>query len=472
MAIGLEFDFRSNPAAGASDGNIRQGASREQGGEFAAVLSRTKTTESEDAAQAGSGTPAFVPPVLPDMLIPAPEETPAPDAVPEVIGTLTEAGAVAAPPVADAANAGALATAQDASVPGELEIDRALEQRREFEDIQGLPAVPSLSRLHASVQAKAAEDAGEAAEAVSNPVQQPVPQAGTPAGTAVRESPAPAAPSPKADSVAAPTDLSATAQQVALPGAKAAPAKDLDTAPNAGVTPPEAAPAVAAEGASDTASSENGKDDSRNREQARPEPTILAAAATAVGERAVPAESSSPSAPAALQAAAPLAAVAGPAAPVAASVTPAPLPLAPAHAMVTAAPAEVVDIVSKSAEDGQSDRVVIQLDPPELGRVSIDFRFESGGLQHVTVTGETPEAMRQLRAMHHELVQALEKQGLDAQSMTFQQQHQNPQQQTSAAMLRQLQAGRALMAETPAAGTSAPLPPQPVKANGRLDMRL
>jgi flagellar hook-length control protein FliK len=448
MAIGLEFDFRSNPAAGASDGNIRQGASREQGGEFAAVLSRTKTTESEDAAQAGSGTPAFAVPVLPDMLIPAPEEPPAPDAVPEVIGTLTEAEAVAA--------------AQDASVPGELEIDRALEQRREFEDIQGLPAVPSPSRLHASVQAKASEDAGEVAEAVSNPVQPPVPQAGTPADTAVRESPASAAPSPEADSVAAPADPAAAAQQVALPGAKAAPEKDLDTAPNAGATPPEAAPAVAAEGASDAASSENGKDDSSDREQARPEPTMLAAAATAVGERAVPVESSSPSAPAALPAAAP----------VAASATPAPLPLAPAHAMVTAAPAEVVDIVSKSAEDGQSDRVVIQLDPPELGRVSIDFRFEAGGLQHVTVTGETPEAMRQLRAMHHELVQALEKQGLDAQSMTFQQQHQNPQQQTSAAMLRQLQAGRALMAETPAAGTSAPLPPQPVKANGRLDMRL
>ncbi|MEZ5946733.1 MAG: hypothetical protein R3C04_07770 [Hyphomonas sp.] len=39
--------------------------------------------------------------------------------------------------------------------------------------------------------------------------------------------------------------------------------------------------------------------------------------------------------------------------------------------------------------------------------MSIDFRFDHHGLQHVTITGETPGLLRQLRLMHHELVQAL-----------------------------------------------------------------
>jgi flagellar hook-length control protein FliK len=107
--------------------------------------------------------------------------------------------------------------------------------------------------------------------------------------------------------------------------------------------------------------------------------------------------------------------------------TPATLPMTPVQAVITASPAQIVDIVTQSAEDGQSDRIVVQLDPPELGRVSIDFKFDAAGLQHVTITGETPEAMRQLRLMHFELVQSLERQGLNSQNMTFQHQQQNTQ---------------------------------------------
>ena len=110
------------------------------------------------------------------------------------------------------------------------------------------------------------------------------------------------------------------------------------------------------------------------------------------------------------------------------TASPAPVPMAPAQAMVIASPAAVVDIVSQAAEDGQSDRIVVQLDPPELGRVSIDFKFDAHGLQHVTITSETPEAMRQLRMMHADLVQALERQGIAGQNMSFEHQQQSAQQ--------------------------------------------
>ena len=119
-----------------------------------------------------------------------------------------------------------------------------------------------------------------------------------------------------------------------------------------------------------------------------------------------------------------------PSGPASALPAPAPTGLTPAHAMVVAAPAQVVDIVSSAADDGQSDSIIVQLDPPELGRVSIDFKFDANGLQHVTITGETSEAMRQLRLMHFELIQALERHGIGSSNMTFQQQQQQHTQQS------------------------------------------
>lgn len=101
--------------------------------------------------------------------------------------------------------------------------------------------------------------------------------------------------------------------------------------------------------------------------------------------------------------------------------------MAPANAILVASPADITTIVSNAADNGDADRIVIQLDPPELGRVSIDFKFDANGLQHVTVTGESPEAMRQLRLMHFELTQALERHGITSQNMSFQQQQQNTQ---------------------------------------------
>ncbi|WP_162176935.1 flagellar hook-length control protein FliK [Hyphomonas chukchiensis] len=99
--------------------------------------------------------------------------------------------------------------------------------------------------------------------------------------------------------------------------------------------------------------------------------------------------------------------------------------MAPTNALVVATPAEVVDILSDSVASPheKKNHVHIQLDPPELGRVSLEFKFDSHGLQHVTIVGETPEAMRQLRLMHFELVNALERQGLSSENMSFQQHH-------------------------------------------------
>lgn len=97
-------------------------------------------------------------------------------------------------------------------------------------------------------------------------------------------------------------------------------------------------------------------------------------------------------------------------------------PMTPAHGIIAASPAEIATIVQQSlGGEDRPERVVVQLDPPELGRVSIDFKFDAQGLQHVTITGDTPEALRQLRAMHFELIQALERHGLSGQDMSFRQ---------------------------------------------------
>ena len=152
----------------------------------------------------------------------------------------------------------------------------------------------------------------------------------------------------------------------------------------------------------------------------------------------------------------------------------APIGLTPAHAMIVAAPAQVVDIVSSAADDGQSDSIIVQLDPPELGRVSIDFKFDANGLQHVTITGESPEAMRQLRLMHFELIQALERHGIGSSNMTFQQQQQNTQQSP----LPNPFAGEPVKGRPGTAEANVPMvPPYSLSSprtlpGGRLDMKL
>ena len=91
-----------------------------------------------------------------------------------------------------------------------------------------------------------------------------------------------------------------------------------------------------------------------------------------------------------------------------------------APATMIAAPDDLVDIVSNKLGSGDKpDRITVQLDPPELGRVSIEFKFDAQGLQQVAVRAETADAMRQLRLMHFDLVQSLEQHGLSARDMSF-----------------------------------------------------
>jgi len=92
--------------------------------------------------------------------------------------------------------------------------------------------------------------------------------------------------------------------------------------------------------------------------------------------------------------------------------TPAAIPTPP---QVVAVPEDIPRLITQAmtAEDA-ADRIVIQLDPPELGRVSVDFKLDANGVQSVTVTAETPEAIKKLRMMNFELIQAMEQNGLNS----------------------------------------------------------
>jgi flagellar hook-length control protein FliK len=129
------------------------------------------------------------------------------------------------------------------------------------------------------------------------------------------------------------------------------------------------------------------------------------------------------------------------AAPTAAPTIPTPVVqagAAPAQPPATyvAVPADIASIISQElSSDTQSNRVRIQLDPPELGRVSLEFKFDSQGLQHVLVTADSAEAIRRIRAFHPDLVSVLDEHGLSSQDMTFREQasDQNPAQSWSSA---------------------------------------
>lgn len=92
--------------------------------------------------------------------------------------------------------------------------------------------------------------------------------------------------------------------------------------------------------------------------------------------------------------------------------------------LIVASPSEVPQIVAQTlAQNETTDRISIQLDPPELGRVSIEFQMDDSGVHTVTITGETSEALRKLRLMNFELLQALEQQGLGGRGFSLEYQH-------------------------------------------------
>ena len=90
---------------------------------------------------------------------------------------------------------------------------------------------------------------------------------------------------------------------------------------------------------------------------------------------------------------------------------------APAH--YVAVPADIASIISQElSSDRQTNHVRVQLDPSELGRVSLEFKFDSHGLQHVVVTADSADAIRRIRAFHPDLVSVLDEHGLSSQDMT------------------------------------------------------
>lgn len=97
-------------------------------------------------------------------------------------------------------------------------------------------------------------------------------------------------------------------------------------------------------------------------------------------------------------------------------------PVAPS--VPIAAPSELNSIILNAVKNGGEPReqLIVQLDPPELGRVAIDFKFDAQGVQQITVTSENPEALKRLRELHFELTQALKDHGLSEQNLSFRQQ--------------------------------------------------
>lgn len=145
-----------------------------------------------------------------------------------------------------------------------------------------------------------------------------------------------------------------------------------------------------------------------------------------------------------------------------------------AAAIPVAAPSDLTSIILNAAKNGADpqEQLVVQLDPPELGRVMIDFKFDAQGVQQITITSENPEALKRLRELHFELTQALRDNGLSDQNMSFREEAgdpsrqawQNPDQQRSNAPLIAADERRASLSATPA---------QPnVQARDRLDLLL
>jgi len=97
-------------------------------------------------------------------------------------------------------------------------------------------------------------------------------------------------------------------------------------------------------------------------------------------------------------------------------------PTAPSIPLAT--PNELTGIIVNAINNGidPQEQLVVQMDPPELGRVLIDFKFDAQGLQQIVVTTENPEALKRLRELHFELTQALRDHGLSEQNMSFRQQ--------------------------------------------------
>lgn len=147
-------------------------------------------------------------------------------------------------------------------------------------------------------------------------------------------------------------------------------------------------------------------------------------------------------------------------------------PTVPTH--VIAAPNELTSVVMNALKNGGDvqEQLVVQLDPPELGRVLIDFKFDAQGLQQITVTSENPEALKRLRELHFELTQALQDQGFSDSNLSFQQEAQDQSQSNwQAPEWARAQSQVVAAAERSSSASAMPTPPN-FTGRDRLDLLL
>ena len=121
------------------------------------------------------------------------------------------------------------------------------------------------------------------------------------------------------------------------------------------------------------------------------------------------------------------------------------------------------------------DRITVQLDPPELGRVTVDFKYDSQGLPSITVTAESPEALRQLKLLHSELLNSLERNGISAEQIEYRDgqpgHERQPDHAPTPEMLKD-ESSSAQLATQHETSPSAPLAAQSMLPDQRLDIRL
>ncbi len=459
MAIALEADFRSLNTSLAADSPDRKPAKAGSGEAFASSLARARDAEAAD-------TPAVSPEATTAaMALVLPADIAGPAVLPE--SDLVDAAA-AEPLGADAAAA---------ILKSEIVLDRQIVR-------EGVEA-----------QAEIAPGQEAGTDAASPPRVQPASTteatASAAAGTALTADNEPRPPAEEmskitAQAAAQPVHHVADASRAPVPAPTAAPDEIVAALPAIaavpGASPAPASAASKAPVARQTHQTEAAAQPDasailpRNGEQLAPPNAQLAETEVAplleISGKGAPLDAAGLNSTT-VTGTQTLAAVAAPATPQATAATPSLVPSAPAFAVVTASPAQIVDIVTKTADDGQSDRIVVQLDPPELGRVSIDFKFDAQGLQQVTITSETPEAMRQLRQMHLELVHSLERHGIGSENLSFQHQQQgSPQSPPQNPFARAAALGDVGAASLAVNASTDSIPGARTLPGGRLDIRL
>ena len=105
-------------------------------------------------------------------------------------------------------------------------------------------------------------------------------------------------------------------------------------------------------------------------------------------------------------------------------------PMAPGAAL--AAQVAARDVAFAVAQAGDASRVELRLDPPELGRVQIDIRFDDGAAA-ASISAERPETLELLRRHADALQRELTSAGFTGANVAFSDRRPGQQPQTAQA---------------------------------------